>query len=215
MTLAVSLNPIDLAALLCSRICHDLISPIGAIQNAMELYDEGGVDEDALQLVRSSVANASARLQFARLAFGYSGTTGGKIDTCFAEKVAQQYMAEEKATLKWHAPSLLLAKDEVKLLLNLLLIANTTASRGGEVALIIFQDIDKSSFQFKISGQGLRVPPRFIELYSGKIPEELIDAHIIQFYYTVLLSEITAMKISIHETDDYIILESIKRPRIE
>lgn len=211
MTLAVSLSPMDLAALLSSRICHDLISPIGAIQNAMELYDEGGADEDALRLVRLSVANASARLQFARLAFGSAGATGGQIDTCFAEQVAQQYMAEEKATLKWQIPSLLLPKDEVKFLLNLLLIANATASRGGEVALMFLEDVDKYSFQFKISGQVLRVPPHFIDLYNGKISEELIDAHIVQFYYTVLLADITSMTINIHKTDDYIILESTKK----
>ncbi|WP_375674105.1 histidine phosphotransferase family protein, partial [Bartonella sp. CL32QHWL-2] len=121
MTLAVSLKPMDLAALLCSRLCHDLISPVGAIQNAMELYDEGGAEEDAFQLVRWSVASASARLQFARLAFGFAGASGGQIDTRTAEQVAQQYMKEEKAILKWQIPALLLPKNEVKLLLNLLL----------------------------------------------------------------------------------------------
>ncbi|MGF7157453.1 histidine phosphotransferase ChpT [Bartonella heixiaziensis] len=210
MTLAISLKPTDLAALLCSRICHDLISPIGAIQNAMELYDEGGADEDALQLVRWSAASASARLQFARLAFGFSGAGGSKIDTRSAEQVAQQYMKEEKAVLKWQAPSLLLPKNEVKLLLNLLLIANATVSRGGEIVVMILQDENKRSFRFEISGKNLRIPSHFIELYNGKLQEELIDAHIIQSYYTVLLSEVTSMKINIDKTDRHIILESVK-----
>ncbi|EJF78729.1 Uncharacterized protein conserved in bacteria [Candidatus Bartonella washoeensis] len=210
MTLAFSLKSTDLAALLCSRICHDLISPVGAIQNAMELYDEGGADEDALQLVRWSVASASARLQFARLAFGFSGAGGSQIDTRSAEQVAQQYMKEEKAVLKWQAPALLLPKDEVKLLLNLLLIANATVSRGGEIVVMILQDENKRSFRFEICGKNLRIPSHFIELYSGRLQEELIDAHAIQFYYTVLLSEITSMKININETDSLIILESVK-----
>ncbi|WP_455476423.1 histidine phosphotransferase ChpT [Bartonella sp. B17] len=211
MTLAVSLKSIDLAALLCSRICHDLISPIGAIQNAMELYDEGGAEEDALQLVRWSVANASARLQFARLAFGFSGAVGSQIDTRSAEQVAQQYMKEEKAVLKWQAPALLLPKDEVKLLLNLLLIANATVSRGGEIIVTILQSESKRTFQFKICGKILRIPSHFIELYSGKIQEEFIDAHMIQFYYTLLLSEMTAMKLNIDESDSFIVLTSEKK----
>ncbi|WP_336288190.1 MULTISPECIES: histidine phosphotransferase ChpT [unclassified Bartonella] len=210
MTLAVSLKSTDLAALLCSRICHDLISPVGAIQNAMELYDEGGAEEDALQLVRCSVASASARLQFARLAFGFAGSVGCEIDTRSAEQVAQQYMKEEKAILEWKAPALLLPKDEVKLLLNLLLIANATVSRGGEIVVIILQNENKRSFRFEICGKILRIPSHFMDLYNGKVQEEFIDAHVIQFYYTVLLADMTAMKINIEETDSRIILESMK-----
>ncbi|PIT70708.1 histidine phosphotransferase ChpT [Bartonella tribocorum] len=212
MTSAISLKTMDLAALLCSRICHDLISPVGAIQNAMELYDDAGAEEEALQLVRLSVASASARLQFARLAFGFAGASGGQIDTRAAEQVAQQYMQQEKATLKWQAPSFLLPKDEVKLLLNLLLIANATVSRGGEIVVMIVQESNKLSFRFKIFGEILRIPPHFLELYHGELKEELIDAHVIQFYYTLLLAQMTEMKINIDERDRCIILESAKNP---
>ncbi|WP_375616567.1 MULTISPECIES: histidine phosphotransferase ChpT [unclassified Bartonella] len=212
MTLDISLKPMDLAALLCSRICHDLISPVGAIQNAMELYDEGGAEKDALQLVRLSVASASARLQFARLAFGFAGASRGQIDTRAAEQVAQQYMRQEKATLKWQAPSFLLQKDEIKLLLNLLLIANATVSRGGEIVVMILQEENKRSFRFEIFGKTLRIPPHFLALYHGEVQqEELIDAHVIQFYYTMLLAQMTEMKISIDEKDCCIVLESVKK----
>jgi len=66
----------DLAALLCSRVCHDIISPVGAINNGLELLDEGGADVEAMDLIRSSALNASVRLKFARLAFGASGSIG-------------------------------------------------------------------------------------------------------------------------------------------
>ncbi|WP_039758862.1 histidine phosphotransferase ChpT [Bartonella queenslandensis] len=211
MTLDISLNPMDLAALLCSRICHDLISPVGAIQNAMELYDDGGAEEDALQLVRLSVASASARLQFARLAFGFAGASGGQIDTRAAEQVAQQYMRQEKATLKWQAPSFLLQKDEVKLLLNLLLIANATVSRGGEIVVMIEQEGNRRSFRFEIFGENLRIPSHFFALYHGEVKEELIDAHVIQFYYTMLLAQMTEMKINIDEEDHCTVLEGVKK----
>ncbi|UNE53544.1 histidine phosphotransferase ChpT [Bartonella machadoae] len=211
MTLAVSLEPTDLAALLCSRICHDLISPVGAIQNAMELYDEGGAEEDALQLVRWSVASASARLQFARLAFGFAGANGEQIETRFAEQVAQQYMKEEKAILNWQASSLLLPKNEIKLLLNLVLIANATASRGGEIIVMISQDEKKRSFHFKIAGKSLRIPPHFMALYKREMQEKDLDAHAIQFYYTMLLAEMTDMQINIDETENCIVLETVKK----
>ena len=70
----LTLGGSDLAALLCSRVCHDVISPVGAINNGLELLDEGGSDADALDLIRTSALNASVRLKLARLAllpFGF------------------------------------------------------------------------------------------------------------------------------------------------
>lgn len=197
MTLAVSLSPADLAALLCSRICHDLISPVGAINNGIELYDEGGADEDALQLIRMSAANASSRLQFARIAFGAAGSAGSEIDSGDAEVVAKNFMANEKANLDWQAARLLLPKNEVKLLLNLVLIANASIPRGGDICVVIREEGEKRVFQLKVSGKMLRVPPKFLELYNGQTPDEPIDAHAVQPYYTLLLSQLSNMPISV------------------
>ena len=84
----VLLSAPELAALLCSRLCHDIISPVGAINNGLELLDDGGADGAALRLVRDSARKASARLKFARLAFGAAGSIGMVMDTGEAEAVA-------------------------------------------------------------------------------------------------------------------------------
>ena len=89
----------DLAALLCSRVCHDIISPVGAINNGLELLDEGGADEDAMNLIRTSARNASARLQFARIAFGAAGSAGMLIDTGDAEAVAIAFLRMRSRSL--------------------------------------------------------------------------------------------------------------------
>ena len=78
------LDGLDLAALLCSRVCHDVISPVGAIANGIELIDEGTDPETndiAMDLIRASAKNASAKLQYARIAFGAAGSAGAHIDT--------------------------------------------------------------------------------------------------------------------------------------
>ena len=78
----VALASMDLAALLCSRVCHDVISPVGAIVNGLEVMDlekDEAMRADALKLVRESAARASSRLQFARLAFGAAGSAGGPL----------------------------------------------------------------------------------------------------------------------------------------
>ena len=132
-----TLSAPDLAALLCSRVCHDIISPVGAINNGLELLDEGGADEDAMKLIRTSARNASARLQFARIAFGAAGSAGMLIDTGDAEAVATAFLQNEKPELVWNGRRALLPKNKVKLLLNLILIANAAIPRGGKIAVTL------------------------------------------------------------------------------
>lgn len=64
----------DLAALMGSRICHDLVSPLGAIGNGVELLMlDGGAARPEIALIAASVASANARLRFLRVAFGVVG----------------------------------------------------------------------------------------------------------------------------------------------
>ena len=97
-----SIEALDLAALLCSRVCHDLISPVGAIVNGLEVLEEAKDEETknfALELIKKSANNASAKLQFCRIAFGAAGSAGAQIDTGDAEKVARGLMEDEKTKI--------------------------------------------------------------------------------------------------------------------
>src|SRR5277367_3727827 len=116
------LEPVDLAALLCSRVCHDVISPVGAIVNGLEVLedeDDPAMREVAIELIKKSAHSASARLQFCRLAFGAAGSVGASIDTGDAEAVARGLLETEKTALHWKAQRTFLPKNKVKLLLNL------------------------------------------------------------------------------------------------
>jgi len=201
-----TLSAPDLAALLCSRVCHDIISPVGAINNGLELLDEGGADEDAMNLIRASARNASARLQFARIAFGAAGSAGMQIDTGDAEAVATAFIRNEKPELTWIGPRAYLPKNKVKLLLNLLLVANAAIPRGGKLTVTIEDAETAPKFTLAAKGPMVRVPPKFLELHSGKKPEEAIDAHAVQPYYTLLLARETGMTINIRATADEITL---------
>ena len=196
----------DLAALLCSRVCHDIISPVGAINNGRELLDEGGADEDAMNLIRASARNASARLQFARIAFGAAGSAGMLIDTGDAEAVAIAFLKNEKPELVWNGRRALLPKNKVKLLLNLILIANGAIPRGGKITVRLEDLETEPRFVLSASGPMVRVPPKFLELHSGNRPEEAIDAHAVQPYYTLLLAREAGMTISIRAAADEIVL---------
>ena len=203
----VTLSAPDLAALLCSRVCHDIISPVGAINNGLVLLEEGGADEDAMNLIRTSARNASARLQFARLAFGAAGSAGMQIDTGEAEQKAAAFFKNEKPELSWNGGRALLPKNKVKLLLNLLLVAGGAIPRGGTIA-VHCDDLESSPrFTLRISGRMLRVPPKFLELHAtGRLEGEVIDAHNVQLYYTLLLAREAGMEIGITASAEEIVL---------
>ena len=135
MSAAVALDALDLAALLCSRVCHDLISPTGAIVNGLEVLEEKQSDEEtktfALELIKKSAKTASARLQFCRLAFGAAGSPTAQIDLGDAQNMARAFIEDDKTKLTWNLPRVLLPKNRVKLLLNMLIIAGQTIPRGG------------------------------------------------------------------------------------
>jgi len=192
----------DLAALLCSRVCHDVISPVGAINNGLELLDEGGADADAMELIRTSALNASVRLKFARLAFGASGSVGASIDTGEAERAAKDFAAAEKKTeVSWIGPRAIIAKNRVKLLLNLFLVAYGSIPRGGNIEVALENPDLDAKFTITAKGRMMRVPPKFAEICSGTL-EEAVDAHSIQPYYTVLLAEESGMELSYNATPE-------------
>ena len=204
MTLKFDLSAADLGALLCSKVCHDVISPVGALNNALELLDEPGAAEDALDLVRSSARTASARLQFCRIAFGASGSASAHVDTGDARKVTDAYMADERASVEWASEERrLLPKNKVKLLLNLVLIAAAAIPRGGTVHVSMDGPDEAVAFRLHATGKRVRIPVAFDEMMDGDLPENGVDAHVVQPYYTMLLAREAGMALGVElgETD--------------
>lgn len=207
----LSLTASELAALLCSRVCHDIISPVGAINNGLELLDEGAA-EDAMTLIRTSARKASARLQFARIAFGAAGSAGMLIDTGDAEAVATAYLRDEKPELLWQGRRALLPKNKVKLLLNLILIAHAAIPKGGRIAVALEDVETEPRFTLTSTGPAARVPPKFLELHAGQKLEEPVDAHTVQPYYTLLLARDAGMSIGIRANPEEIVLVATRSP---
>ena len=187
----IAIGALDLAALLCSRVCHDLISPVGAIVNGIEVMEEDKDEETktfALDLIKKSAYQASAKLQFCRLAFGAAGSAGAQIDLGDAEKAARGLIEDGKTTLVWNLPRQLLAKNRVKLLLNMVLIAASSISRGGTLTVDPASAADVAAgFVVTASGLNARLNPTTAELLAGS-PAHAVDAHAIQPLYTGILA---------------------------
>jgi histidine phosphotransferase ChpT len=210
----VELGALDLAALLCSRVCHDIISPVGAIINGLEVLDEDNGEEMrefAFSLIRKSAGQASAKLQFARLAFGAAGSAGAEIDLADAEKVTRGYMEGEKAEFAWESPRVLMPKNLVKLLLNLVLLAATAIPRGGLVKVIV-EGSAPPRFILRLTGPSARVPPAFEKLVPGNIEGLAVDAQSVQAYYTGALARVCGMKVAAYLDGADVVVEANAMP---
>ena len=108
MTKAAEPTDLELAALIASKICHDVIGPVGAIYNGLEILaedDDESAKSYAMGVIRNVTVQASARLQFARFAFGAAGSAGATIDLDTAREISVGFIGNEKHKLDWRAPS--------------------------------------------------------------------------------------------------------------
>ena len=193
------LSAADLSALLCSKVCHDIISPVGAITNGLELLEEDGdasMRDMAQELIQKSANTASAKLKFARIAYGAAGSAGAEIDTGDAESVAIGYMQSEKADLKWTVIRQLLPKNQVKLILNMILMAINCVPRGGLISVSMHGDGVKPSFEVKCEGRNARIPDHLPNMARGFPGESPVDAHSVQPYYAGVLARLIGVDIS-------------------
>ena len=196
----ITLEALDLAALLCSRVCHDLISPVGAVVNGLEVLEEGKDEETrtfAMDLIKKSSQQASARLQFCRLAFGAAGSAGAAIDLGDAQGVARGFLEDGKTRLEWNLPRELLPKNRVKLLLNLLLLAGQTIPRGGTLKVDPVGEGQAMSFRITATGQNARIPQAVPGLVAGEPGGHTVDSHAIQPFYTGLLARSCGLGVSL------------------
>ncbi|MEM8919568.1 MAG: histidine phosphotransferase family protein [Pseudomonadota bacterium] len=130
-------NGLDIAALLCSKLCHDLLSPVGAINNGLELLEDETDPEmrdRCLELLSDSAVASANKLKYFRLAFGAAGGFGDHVDPAEAKQLVESLVGDQqKIALGWAVQSATLPKKAVKILLNLAMIAREALVRGGRL----------------------------------------------------------------------------------
>jgi histidine phosphotransferase ChpT len=207
----VALDPVDLASLLCSRVCHDIISPVGAIMNGLEVLEEEKDAEMrgfALDLIKNSAKQASARLQFCRLAFGAAGSSGASIDTSEAELVASGFFSSERAELKWNVTPLLMPKNKVKLILNLCLIAATAIPRGGIIEVAVSGAGESARMSVVAKGANAKLSGHLPPLLAGAPDHAPSTPQDIQAYYTGLIGKAANMVITVTADTGLVTIEA-------
>lgn len=157
------MQDLDLIALISSRLCHDLVSPVGAVANGVEVMaeeDDPAMQKQALELLAHSAELASRRLKFYRMAFGASGGEGVRISLRDARQTTAEFLEDTRAVLQWpddvDEEQLNLNKTGVKVLLNLILLAAEAMPRGGDV-LVGLERGDDIRLAVQARGAGVRL----------------------------------------------------------
>ncbi len=201
---------LDLAALISSRICHDVINPVGAISNGLEMLGEEpdeAMRDQAMELIRNSARQASAKLQFARLAYGAAGSAGAEIDLRDAEKVAQEFVKSAKHTLEWTGMAATLPKNKVKLLLNLVALGLLALPRGGTIKVEIAGQAPNPDFTVLAKGEAAKLADQVRSLLTGGNGVAL-DSHSIQPYYAGRVANAAGMTVSVEAGDGSVTLKA-------
>jgi histidine phosphotransferase ChpT len=152
------MTDLDFSALLVSRVCHDLVGPLGAVVNGLEVLEDerdAAMRADALKIVTSSAAQALARLQFMRIAFGAAGSAGAELDLGEISRLVMGLITGGRTTLEWEVVPAHWPKDWAKLIMNATLIAADCLPRGGVVS--VETNPVAPGFTIRATGTGARI----------------------------------------------------------
>jgi histidine phosphotransferase ChpT len=184
------MNDLDFSAFLVSRVCHDLVGPLGAVVNGLEVLEDerdAAMRADALKIVTQSAEQALARLQFMRIAFGAAGSAGAELDLTEVGRLIAGLLHGGKVTLHWETPHKNWPKDWAKLLMNAVVIATDCLPRGG--VLRIETASEAPSFKLVATGQAARIVEDTERGLRGEQAQNSYDARYVQPALTYRLAK--------------------------
>lgn len=176
----MSQSGVDLAALLCSKLCHDLLSPVGAINNGLELLEDETDPEmrdRCMDLLADSARASADKLKYFRLAFGAAGGFGDEVDPAEAKQLVESLVGDQgKITLGWAVQSGTLPKKAIKILLNLALIAREALVRGGKLDVGAEQGDNGIEVVIRAEGAKIALDDGIRAALEGTLPQSELTA---------------------------------------
>ena len=202
----------EFASLLCSRLCHDLLSPVGALNNGLELLaDETDPEMRArcMELLAESAAATANKLKFFRLAFGAAGGFGEMVDTREARAAIEGlHGASSRVQIGWMVQEGGRPKNAIKILLNLALIAGDALVRGGRL------DIGAEGSEIVLRAEGPRIvlDPELRNALVGEADEGLISPRAAAAWLVHLLVQEEGGEVQVSEVEPGILLMGVTLP---
>lgn len=177
----MSTDPTQLANLMCSRLCHDLLSPVGGMSNGIELLQDEtdpAMREQCVELLAQGARRTATKLRFFRLAFGAAGGFDAELPIAEIRELVDALAAEAReVTVQWTLNVETLPKAAVKVLLNFALLAIEALPRGGTVTLAV--ENSGSAHEIAVRAEGMRIAfdPHVGEALDGNVAMDELNAH--------------------------------------
>lgn len=200
------LEPNRLASYLASKICHDLVSPVGAAQSAIDfMHDSESQDmrADAEELLESSTNKALARLQFLRYAFGSMGMSKGAAEMHEAKSIAEGYVGSHKGKIEWNISAFSLSFAQVRVMMNMIMLGMACLSRDGLLKVTISEG-DGINMVVEASGLRARLAPNVRTALNHEEPEDGWDPMTIQPYFLTMIVEELGGRFSFREGEELV-----------
>ena len=174
----MTVNAVDFASLLCSRLCHDLLSPVGALNNGLELLadeTDPAMREQCMVLLADSARASANKLKFFRLAFGAAGGFGDVVDTSEARAAIEGLFGHDgRIAIGWLVETPTLSKTAIKVLLNLALMAGDALVRGGRLDVGAEVADGKTEIVVRAEGPRLVLDPELRATLGGETSEDAL-----------------------------------------
>ena len=171
----MSASSVDLASLLCSRLCHDMLSPVGALSNGLELLadeQDPQMRERCFELLEQSAKISTDKLKFYRLAFGAAGGYGELVAVDEARALVEGLVSNnERIALDWRLSGEALPKAAIKTLLNFTLFAYDSLVRGGTLEIAADQADGTTEIVVRAQGPRIAFDKDVGEALQGQLPD--------------------------------------------
>jgi len=194
-----------LVALISSRICHDLVSPISALTTALDILDDDhGADmrEQAMDLIRTSANQAAVKLEFMRATFG-AGTTGaGTADLGELRELSRRFVESQKPELIWTLPIQTAPRAAARILMNLILVGLDCLPRGGQLEVTGGLQDDKLTLNVIATGTRATLKPAVRAGLAGEMPEGGFDGRSVQPYLAFVTAAGARAELAARESEE-------------
>jgi histidine phosphotransferase ChpT len=201
----MQIDAAQLAAMIASRVCHDLVSPVAALNAGLEILDEGGnadMREQSMALIRTSTEQLMVKLEFLRAALGSATTGEGDFDLGEVRNLSAKFFSSQKPELVWSLAPARTPRAAARLLMNLLLVAADCLPRGGTVEVTGGQTGEQVEYVVSARGPRALMKPGVRAGLAGQTPEEGFDGRSIQPYLAFLTAAGAKAELAARESEE-------------
>lgn len=214
------IEELRIAELLCTRLCHDLTGPIGAVNNGAEFLSEEGfnLQSQAVELITSSAFSAVSRLQFFRVAYGRV-KEHGEASLADHQKLALDFFVGSKVNLNWpeqyaDASGVSLSLRMVRLLFNLMIIGSSALLKGGDIDVTIQQESDGAKVMgLTVRGDAIKWDGEVEQIMQSPVDIGQISPKNVQLYVTRKLAEELNTRLTFTATANSISISAHRPPQ--